>query len=211
MGLVFNRRRVFWNPLQIFIVEHRRQPKEISFLCDWGRICRPRALAIHAYENACGIEGSNTKMWVEKYPKVSKAKAAVWSLLTFLWEVVREQSWTPCKLHKRDLRSCLVAALRSPHICWFMQWFSLTPGKAALCLDIYAFPPICETLSMTVEREKEWRKKGSHKNIKLPIHKLRCIFLCLCLNILYTVCHIFYHELYFKLIFNVCLPYRVTF
>lgn len=75
-----------------------------------------------------------------------------------------------------------------------------------LCLPTHLWDPLNDS-----GEGKRVEKKGSHENVKLPIHKLRCIFLCLCLNILYTVCHIFYHELYFKLIFNVCLPYRVTF
>lgn len=36
------------------------------------------------YKAACGSQGSKTKLWGRKYPKVSKAKAAVWSFLTFL-------------------------------------------------------------------------------------------------------------------------------
>lgn len=75
-----------------------------------------------------------------------------------------------------------------------------------LCLPTHLWDPANDSAE-----EDEWRKEDSHGNNKLPIHKLRCIFLCLCLNILYTVCLIFYHKLYFKLIFYVSLPYIVTF
>lgn len=98
----------------------------------------------------------------------------------------------PCKLYKGDLKSSSMSVFKSPleaerlwnsHVCWFMQWFALTPGKAALWfghLCLPTFPPICGNHQTNVQRKNEWRKKEStHKNNNYPIQKLKYIFLCL--------------------------------
>lgn len=119
----------------------------------------------------------------------------------------------PCKLYKGDLKSSSMSVFKNPpeaarlwnsHVCWFMQWFALTPGKATLpfghlCLP--TFPPICKNHQTNRQRENKWKRKGSnHKNNNYSIQKLKFIFLCLHLSIPCTVGHIVYHKLSSKLI-----------
>lgn len=80
----------------------------------------------------------------------------------------------PWTSYKGNLKSSSMSVFKSPleaerlwdsHVCWFMQWFALTLGKAALWsghLCLSTFPPNCENCQTNMQRENEWKRKGSN-------------------------------------------------